>query len=57
MVLGDKWPERIPIASKAVAELGERLTRLGLTIGNALNIVQTRSGNVFRSRIFHHCNL
>lgn len=40
--LGDKWPERIPIAAKAEAELGERLTRLGLTIGNALNIVQTR---------------
>ena len=40
--LGDKWPERIPIASKAETELGERLIRLGLTIGNALNIVQTR---------------
>ncbi|WP_064697626.1 ROK family transcriptional regulator [Rhizobium aegyptiacum] len=40
--LGDNWPERIPIASKAEVELGERLTRLGLTIGNALNIVQTR---------------
>lgn len=40
--LGDKWPERIPIGARAEVELGERLTRLGLAIGNALNILQTR---------------
>ncbi|MDF9821864.1 putative NBD/HSP70 family sugar kinase [Rhizobium leguminosarum] len=42
LALGDAWPQRVPISEKTGADLNARLSRLGMAIGNALNLVRTR---------------
>lgn len=40
--LGDGWPEKIPVSAKASADLHDRLFKLGIAIGNSLNLIQAR---------------
>ena len=40
--LGDAWPEKVPISAKAATELDDRLFKLGMAVGNALNALPAR---------------
>ncbi|AVA26309.1 ROK family transcriptional regulator protein (plasmid) [Rhizobium sp. NXC24] len=42
LALGDAWPQRVPISEKTSTDVHSRLFRLGMAIGNALNMVGTQ---------------
>ncbi|MCF3642005.1 ROK family transcriptional regulator [Rhizobium sp. TRM95111] len=42
LALGDTWPQRVPLGEKISADLMGRLRKLGMAIGNALNLIPAR---------------
>ena len=40
--LGDSWSDKVPISARASADLDDRLFKLGMAIGNALNALPAR---------------